>query len=205
MRLWSRTSTPSCANTRAEDLTHGILQQVRNQASQRNVAATGRRAGGRGATAAILANIPALEATNKAIAANKAAGDLISARQMEYAALMAYEVGKTRLEALGEVEEAADLLRYYAQTFEDNKGFDHPMGNLGDSAVHTRSILRPHGVFAVIAPFNFPMALASGPIAAALMAGEIDLALGIFPVLPKRIERSTRSRGRLPKLNTPRK
>ena len=84
---------------------------------------------------------------------------------------MAIEVGKNRLEALGEVEEAADLIRYYAQTMEDNDGYDHPMDNLGDAAVHTRSILRPHGVFAVISPFNFPMALAAGPTAAALMAG----------------------------------
>jgi 1-pyrroline-5-carboxylate dehydrogenase len=99
------------------------------------------------------------------------AADLISERQMRYAGLMAIEVGKTRLEALGEVEEAADLLRYYAQTMEDNGGYDHPMDNLGDGAVHTRSILRPHGVFAVISPFNFPMALAAGPTAAALMAG----------------------------------
>ncbi len=99
------------------------------------------------------------------------AADLISERQMRYAGLMAIEVGKNRLEALGEVEEAADLLRYYAQTMEDNDGYDHPMDNLGDSAVHTRSILRPHGVFAVISPFNFPMALAAGPTAAALMAG----------------------------------
>ena len=81
---------------------------------------------------------------------------------------MAIEVGKNRLEALGEVEETADLIRYYAQTVEDNDGFDHPMDNLGDAAVHTRSILRPHGVFAVISPFNFPMALAAGPSAAAL-------------------------------------
>ena len=79
---------------------------------------------------------------------------------MDYAALMAFEVGKNRIEALGEVEEAADLIRYYAQTMEDNDGYDHPMDNLGDAAVHTRSILRPHGVFAVISPFNFPMALA---------------------------------------------
>ena len=57
---------------------------------------------------------------------------------------MAFECGKNRLEALGEVEEAADLLRYYAQTAEDNNYYDHPMDNLGDSAVHTRSILRPH-------------------------------------------------------------
>ncbi|HEX5590181.1 MAG TPA: aldehyde dehydrogenase family protein [Candidatus Limnocylindrales bacterium] len=99
------------------------------------------------------------------------AAELISERQMHYGADMAYEVGKNRLEALGEVEEAADLIRYYAQTMEDNAGYDHPMDNLGDTTVHTRSILRPHGVFAVISPFNFPMALAVGPISAALMAG----------------------------------
>ena len=99
------------------------------------------------------------------------AAELISERQMRYAGLMAIEVGKNRLEALGEVEEAADLLRYYASTMEANDGYDHAMDNLGDAAVHTRSILRPHGVFAVISPFNFPMALAAGPTAAALIAG----------------------------------
>ena len=101
----------------------------------------------------------------------KKAAELISERQMEYAGLMAIEVGKTRLEALGEVEEAADLIRYYAKTAEDNAYYDHPMDNLGDAAVHTRTILRPHGVFAVISPFNFPMALAVGPSCAAMMAG----------------------------------
>jgi 1-pyrroline-5-carboxylate dehydrogenase len=99
------------------------------------------------------------------------AAELISQRQMVYGGLMAIEVGKNRLEALGEVEEAADLIRYYSQTAIDNKFYDHPMDSLGDSAVHTRSILRPHGVFAVISPFNFPMALAAGPTGAALLAG----------------------------------
>jgi len=105
------------------------------------------------------------------VAIVKRAGDLISERLMEYSALMAIEVGKNRIEALGEVEESADLLRYYASTMEANDGYDHPMDNLGDAAVHTRSILRPHGVFAVISPFNFPMALAAGPTGAALLAG----------------------------------
>jgi 1-pyrroline-5-carboxylate dehydrogenase len=99
------------------------------------------------------------------------AADLISERQMEYAGLMAVEVGKTRLEALGEVEEAADLIRYYAKTAEDNNHYDHPMDNLGDPSVSTRSVLRPFGVFAIVSPFNFPMALAVGPSSAALMAG----------------------------------
>ncbi|HET7496088.1 MAG TPA: aldehyde dehydrogenase family protein [Candidatus Limnocylindrales bacterium] len=99
------------------------------------------------------------------------AAELISDRLFEYAAVMSIEVGKNRIESLGEVEESADLIRYYAQTMEDNAGYDHPMGNLGDSAVHTRSMLRPHGVFAVVSPFNFPMALATGPSSAAMMAG----------------------------------
>ena len=101
----------------------------------------------------------------------KRAAELISERQMRYGADMAFECGKNRLEALGEVEEAADLIRFYSRTMEDNNGYDHAMDNLGDAAVHTRSILRPHGVFGVISPFNFPMALAAGPSSAALIAG----------------------------------
>jgi 1-pyrroline-5-carboxylate dehydrogenase len=99
------------------------------------------------------------------------AAEFISERQMRYGADMAFEVGKNRIEALGEVEEAADLIRYYAQTAEDNNFYEHPFDNLGDSAVHTKSILKPHGVFAVISPFNFPMALSTGPVAGALLAG----------------------------------
>jgi 1-pyrroline-5-carboxylate dehydrogenase len=99
------------------------------------------------------------------------AAELISDRLFEYAAAQSYEVGKNRIESLGEIEESADLIRYYAQTMEDNDGYEHPMGNLGDTAVHTKSILRPHGVFAVVSPFNFPMALATGPSSAAMMAG----------------------------------
>ena len=108
------------------------------------------------------------------------AAELISDRLMDYAAIMAYEVGKNRIEALGEVEESADLIRYYSQTMEDNEGYDHPMGNLGDASVHTRSVLRPHGVFAVISPFNFPMALAAGPTSAAMMAGTSKMSSAVL-------------------------
>ncbi|HET9540225.1 MAG TPA: aldehyde dehydrogenase family protein, partial [Candidatus Limnocylindria bacterium] len=98
------------------------------------------------------------------------AADLISERQFEYAALMAFEVGKNRLEALGDVEETADLLRYYSDEMERNGGFVQPMGSLSPTE-HTRSVLKPHGVWGVISPFNFPMALAGGPAAGALIAG----------------------------------
>ncbi len=97
--------------------------------------------------------------------------DLISERQMELGALMAIEVGKNRLEALGDVEETADLIRYYCDQMQATDGFDRPMGNLGDPSVHTRSVLKPHGVWGVISPFNFPMALSGGPSGGALVAG----------------------------------
>ena len=85
---------------------------------------------------------------------------------MRYGADMAFEVGKNRLEALGEVEEAADLIRYYAQTAEDNNVLRPPDGQPRRRRPSTPgSILRPHGVFAVISPFNFPMALSAGPVA----------------------------------------
>jgi 1-pyrroline-5-carboxylate dehydrogenase len=106
----------------------------------------------------------------KRIEIMRRAADLISERQFEYAALMTFEVGKNRLESLGDVEEAADLLRYYSDEMEKNDGFVKPMGSLSD-AEHTRSVLKPHGVWAVISPFNFPMALSGGPCAGALIAG----------------------------------
>lgn len=98
------------------------------------------------------------------------AADLISERRWELAAGMTLEVGKNRLEALGDVEEAADLLRYYAGQVESARGFHLPMARLSPRE-DTRSVLRPYGVFVVISPFNFPLALAAGMSAGALLGG----------------------------------
>jgi 1-pyrroline-5-carboxylate dehydrogenase len=98
------------------------------------------------------------------------AADLISDRIYELSALVAFEVGKSRLEALGEVEEAADLIRYYCRQMQDNEGFAVPMEQLSDTE-KTKSVLRPYGVWAVISPFNFPIALSGGPVGGALVAG----------------------------------
>ena len=135
--------------------------------------AKGTREDVRAAIAAARAAAPGWAGTpwQERVALLRRAADLISERQMEYAALMCYEVGKNRLEALGDVEETADLIRYYCDRLEEHDGFDHPMGNLGDTAVHTRSVLKPYGVFAVISPFNFPFALCGGPAGGALVAG----------------------------------
>ncbi len=102
------------------------------------------------------------------------AADVISERSNELAALMAMEVGKNRLEALGDVEESADLIRYYCHQIESNDGFDRPMATIAPRE-STRSVMRPYGVWAVISPFNFPMALAAGPVGAALVAGNTAL------------------------------
>jgi 1-pyrroline-5-carboxylate dehydrogenase len=98
------------------------------------------------------------------------AADVISDQRYELSALMSMEVGKNRLEALGDVEESADLIRYYCHEMEENDGFTHPMGRLSEKE-HTFSAMKPYGVWAVISPFNFPLALAAGPVGGALVAG----------------------------------
>jgi len=100
----------------------------------------------------------------------RAAADRIAAERFRLAALVALEVGKTRLEAMAEVEEAADLVRYYAERCEAGGGFRRTMARaLAEEA--TESVLAPYGAWAVISPFNFPMALAAGMIGAALLTG----------------------------------
>lgn len=104
------------------------------------------------------------------IAVIRRAGDLLSERAYEFAALATLEAGKTRFEALGDVSEGADFFRYYAGQMEEADGFDRPLGRLAPNE-ETRSLLRPYGVWAVISPFNFPVALAAGMCAGALVAG----------------------------------
>ena len=95
---------------------------------------------------------------------------LIEEHGFDLSALLSLEVGKSRLEAMGDVTETADLVRFYCEQMERNHGFDRPMGRFTDRE-ETRSVLLPYGVWAVISPFNFPAALAGGPLGAALVAG----------------------------------
>jgi 1-pyrroline-5-carboxylate dehydrogenase len=97
-------------------------------------------------------------------------GERLREQRAELGALIAWEAGKNRLESIGEVEEAADFFDYYCEQMEQHDGYARPMGTPG-SREESQSVLRPWGVFAIIAPFNFPLALAAGPAAAALVAG----------------------------------
>ena len=101
------------------------------------------------------------------------AAALIEERVYELAAAVALEVGKNRMEAIGEVQETADLIRWYCERMAEQAGFDRvlPDDPLSGWRSRNRSVLKPYGVWAVVAPFNFPFALAGGPIAAALVTG----------------------------------
>jgi len=96
--------------------------------------------------------------------------DVIEARLFGLAALLTYEAGKTRYEALAEVGETVDMLRYYCDIYEQSNGYVFPMRSPVPGE-ECRSVMRPYGAWAVISPFNFPIALAAGMIAGALLTG----------------------------------
>ena len=99
-------------------------------------------------------------------------GEIIAERVYDIAAALSLEVGKNRLEALGEAQETADFFALYCDDFLKGN-FDH---TLPDDPVQgyrsrNRSVMKPYGPWAVISPFNFPFALSGGPVAAALVTG----------------------------------
>ena len=98
------------------------------------------------------------------------AADLIVERRYHMSATMAFEVGKNRAESLAEVNESAELIRYYCEQIEQHKGFVKPLESPAPGQT-TWSVLKPYGVWAVISPWNFPLALATGMTSGALVAG----------------------------------
>ena len=107
------------------------------------------------------------------VALSRRTADLIEARVFDLAAALVFETGKNRMEALAEAAEVIDFFRIYADEMELHDGYvvrnpDEPVS--GYTSTNT-SVLRPYGPWAVIAPFNYPFALAAGPVAAALVTG----------------------------------
>jgi RHH-type proline utilization regulon transcriptional repressor/proline dehydrogenase/delta 1-pyrroline-5-carboxylate dehydrogenase len=99
--------------------------------------------------------------------------DLLEANLHELMALCVWEAGKTLPDALADVREAVDFCRYYAS--EARKSFvpQSLKSPAGESNVLT---LHGRGVFACISPWNFPVAIFTGQIAAALVAGNTVVA-----------------------------
>ena len=104
------------------------------------------------------------------VAMMRRAAELIRERKFRLAALLILEAGKNRVEAIGEVEEAADMIDSYAAQVEAEDGFVRRLDSL-DPGERNHSVLRPFGVWAVLAPFNFPHALSVGMSSGALLAG----------------------------------
>ncbi|CAA9580257.1 MAG: Delta-1-pyrroline-5-carboxylate dehydrogenase [uncultured Thermomicrobiales bacterium] len=104
------------------------------------------------------------------IAILRRAAENFRARKYDISALLTIEAGKTRAEALGEVEEAADLIDAYCDQLAEARGFERDMAAL-DPRERNRDVMRPFGAWAIVAPFNFPVALATGMTAGVLVAG----------------------------------
>ncbi|HUO12319.1 MAG TPA: L-glutamate gamma-semialdehyde dehydrogenase [Caulobacteraceae bacterium] len=104
----------------------------------------------------------------------RAVADAIEAELPSLVALLAREAGRTLADGVAEVREAADFCRYYAGLAERDFAGPRPLpGPAGE-----RNVLELHGrgVFACISPWNFPLSIFTGQVAAALAAGNAVLA-----------------------------
>jgi RHH-type transcriptional regulator, proline utilization regulon repressor / proline dehydrogenase / delta 1-pyrroline-5-carboxylate dehydrogenase len=104
----------------------------------------------------------------------RCAGELMEADMDRLAALLCAEAGKTWTDAVAEVREAVDFCRYYAVLAEDQ--FRAPELLVGPVGETNALELRGRGVFVCISPWNFPLAIFTGQVAAALAAGNAVLA-----------------------------
>jgi len=119
---------------------------------------------------------PAWDRTSAADRAGvlRQAADLYEQHAPELMALCVREAGKTLPDALAEVREAVDFLRYYAVRAEEL--FGEPVPLPGPTGERNVLGMRARGVFACISPWNFPLAIFTGQVAAALAAGNAVLA-----------------------------
>jgi RHH-type transcriptional regulator, proline utilization regulon repressor / proline dehydrogenase / delta 1-pyrroline-5-carboxylate dehydrogenase len=102
------------------------------------------------------------------------AADTLEGRQTGFLHLLVREAGKTLPDAIGEVREAVDFLRYYAA--QGREQLSRAAALPGPTGEHNELQLHGRGVFVCISPWNFPLAIFTGQVAAALVAGNAVLA-----------------------------
>jgi RHH-type proline utilization regulon transcriptional repressor/proline dehydrogenase/delta 1-pyrroline-5-carboxylate dehydrogenase len=157
----------------------GDTRDITNPADRRQVIGTSRHADAatieKALTNAVAAqpDWDALPAASRAAILEHAA-DVLEQRRGEFIALCVREAGKTIPAAIGEVREAADLLRYYAAMA--RKLFGTPENLPGPTGESNQLWLRGRGVFVCISPWNFPLAIFTGQLAAGLAAGNAVIA-----------------------------
>ena len=102
------------------------------------------------------------------------AADLLQERLPQFVALCVKEAGKTLPDCIAEVREAVDFLRYYAQ--QARRMLAQPETLPGPTGESNELHLHGRGVFVCISPWNFPLAIFAGQVAAALVAGNAVIA-----------------------------
>ncbi len=104
----------------------------------------------------------------------RAAADRLEQDAARFVAICVAEAGKTVPDSIAEVREAVDFLRYYAARAEES--FGRPLALPGPTGESNRLSLRGRGVFACISPWNFPLAIFTGQVSAALASGNTVVA-----------------------------
>jgi RHH-type proline utilization regulon transcriptional repressor/proline dehydrogenase/delta 1-pyrroline-5-carboxylate dehydrogenase len=107
-------------------------------------------------------------------AALRKAADLLESRRARFLALLAREGGKTLVDGIAEIREAADFCRYYAA--EEEARAARPTRLPGPTGEDNRLMARGRGVIVAISPWNFPLAIFTGQIVAALVTGNTVVA-----------------------------
>ncbi|MDQ3808407.1 MAG: aldehyde dehydrogenase family protein, partial [Thermoproteota archaeon] len=105
----------------------------------------------------------------------RVAANIVAEHKFELAAWVSYENGKNRYEAIADIDEAIDFLRYYSEEMERNNGFEIMMNSALPNE-RNRSVMKPYGIWGVIAPFNFPAAIFVGMCTGAIITGNTVVA-----------------------------
>jgi len=155
------------------------MRLVTDPADRRRVIGETRNADAATIEKALVNAVAAQEDWDLLPAASRAAilehtADLLEQRRAEFIALAVHEAGKTLAAAVSEVREAADLCRYYAAMA--RKLFGAPENLPGPTGESNQLFLRGRGVFVCISPWNFPLAIFMGQVAAGLAAGNAVIA-----------------------------
>ncbi|MCH8155329.1 MAG: bifunctional proline dehydrogenase/L-glutamate gamma-semialdehyde dehydrogenase PutA, partial [Proteobacteria bacterium] len=169
------TAAPLIAGKRAR----GAKRPIANPADRNDEVGTVAEAGARHVDRAMSIAVKAYPAWRDRAVEERAAilariADLYEKHTFELMALLAREAGKTRLDGVLEIREAVDFCRYYAARartdFAQPRAMPGPTGERNEVALHGR------GVFVCISPWNFPLAIFTGQVSAALAAGNAVIA-----------------------------
>ncbi|RUL61534.1 bifunctional proline dehydrogenase/L-glutamate gamma-semialdehyde dehydrogenase PutA [Dyella dinghuensis] len=158
---------------------NGPTVQVTNPADRRQVIGSYVSADAALVDKALANAVAAQPAWDRLPAASRAAilehaAEQLEARRAEFIALCVREAGKSLPDAIAEIREAADFLRYYAAMA--RRLFGHPEQLPGPTGESNQLFLNGRGVFVCISPWNFPLAIFLGQISAALAAGNSVIA-----------------------------